>query len=144
MADIPTILKSGDIARLIPVVADSRKEQRVASVFLATLSAVPELAEALLGSVGQRVGRRTTINSFTEVVFKDKPQDLKDRPDGLLIVDRGRSTWSALIEAKIGNSKLWISFWNSLVSLISVRLRQSVSTSPVSQMKVTAWAPQTV
>ena len=106
MADIPEILKSGEIARLIPVVADSRKEQRVASVFLATLSAVPDLAEALLGSVGQRVGRRTTINSFTEVVFKDKPQDLKDRPDGLLIVDRGRSTWSALIEAKIGNSKL--------------------------------------
>ena len=106
MADIPAILKSGEIARLIPVVADSRKEQRVASVFLATLSAVPDFAEALLGSVGQRVGRLTTINSFTEVVFKDKPQDLKDRPDGLLIVDRGRSTWSALIEAKIGNSKL--------------------------------------
>ncbi len=69
MADIPDILKSGEIARLIPVVADSRREQRVASVFLTTLSAVPDLAEALLGSVGQRVGRRTKINSFTEPAF---------------------------------------------------------------------------
>ena len=71
MADIPVILKSGEIARLIPVIADSRKEQRVTSVFLATLSAVPHLAGALLSSVGQKVSRRTTINSFTEVVFKN-------------------------------------------------------------------------
>lgn len=106
MTEIPQALKSGEIARLIPVIADSRREQRVASVFLATLSAVPNFAEALLSSLGQRVGRRTAVNTFTEVVFKNQPQEITDRPDGLLVIDRGRSQWSALIEAKIGNSEL--------------------------------------
>lgn len=106
MADIPSYLKSGEIARLIPVIADSRKEQRVASVFLAALSAIPDLAETLLDSLGQRVGKRTAINSYTEVVFEDQQPDLRDRPDGLLIVDRGRSSWTALIEAKIGNNAI--------------------------------------
>ena len=106
MPDIPSYLKSGEIARLIPVIADNRKEQRVASVFLAALSAIPDLAEKLLDSIGQRVGKRTAINSYTEVVFDDPQQDLRDRPDGLLIVDRGRSSWAALIEAKIGNNAI--------------------------------------
>lgn len=106
MPELPTFLKSGDIARLIPVIADSRKEQRVASVFLATLSAVPNFAEAMMRSLGQRVGRRTRINSFTEVVFQTQSANLKDRPDGLIVIDRNRSTWSALIEAKIGNNEL--------------------------------------
>ena len=106
MTEIPSFLKSGEIARLIPVIADSRKEQRVASVFLAALSAIPDLAETLLDSIGQRVGKRTSINSYTEVVFEDQQPELRDRPDGLLIVDRGRSTWAALIEAKIGNNSI--------------------------------------
>ena len=48
MSRLPEILISGEIARLIPVIADSRKEQRVTSVFLATLSAVPSFAQSFI------------------------------------------------------------------------------------------------
>lgn len=105
MSSNPEILISGEIARLIPVIADSRKEQRVASVFLATISAVPSFSQALMSTLGQRLGQRSVIDTFTEVVLKvDK--EAKDRPDGLLQVSTGTKNWSALIEAKIGNSDL--------------------------------------
>jgi len=70
MTTLPEFLESGEIARLIPVIADSRREQRVASVFLATLSAVPDFAHPLLTGVGARLGKRSSIDTFTEVVFK--------------------------------------------------------------------------
>jgi hypothetical protein len=105
MTSLPDFLESGEIARLIPVIADSRREQRVASVFLATLSAVPGFAQPLLSSVGVRLGKRSVIDTYTEVVIKDQ-NDAKERPDGLIIVSTGRKTWKALVEAKIGSSSL--------------------------------------
>ncbi len=105
MTSLPEFLESGEIARLIPVIADSRREQRVASVFLATLSAVPDFAQPLLSSVGVRLGKRSVIDTFTEVVIKDQ-NDAKDRPDGLIIVTTGKKTWKALVEAKIGSTSL--------------------------------------
>ena len=105
MTLLPEILVSGEMARLIPVIADSRREQRVTSVFLATLSAVPSFAQTLLTPLGQRLGQRSVVNTFTEVVFKGD-EKVKDRPDGLLQISSGRNTWSALIEAKIGNVEL--------------------------------------
>ena len=97
MTSLPDFLESGEIARLIPVIADSRREQRVASVFLATLSAVPDFAQPLLSSVGFRLGKRSVIDTFTEVVIKDQ-NDAKDRPDGLIIVTTGKKPWKALVE----------------------------------------------
>jgi hypothetical protein len=58
----------------------------------------------VLATVGVRVGPRTAVEAFTEVVFSNEKPQIKDRPDGLLIVSTGRQTWSALIEAKIGNA----------------------------------------
>lgn len=98
-------LESGEIARLIPVIADSRREQRVASVFLATLSAVPDLAQPLLSGLGVRVGKRSVIDTYTEVVLKTR-NDVKDRPDGLIVVSSGSKSWKALVEAKIGSAQL--------------------------------------
>jgi hypothetical protein len=43
----PDFLKSGDIARLIPVISDSRKEQRAVSVLLSVFSAVPNFADVV-------------------------------------------------------------------------------------------------
>ena len=105
MASLPEFLESGDVARLIPVIADSRREQRVVSVFLATLSAVPEFAQPLLSSVGVRLGKRSLIDTYTEVVLT-VPKDTKDRPDGLIVVSASNKSWKALIEAKIGSSDL--------------------------------------
>lgn len=89
MSSLPEFLESGEIARLIPVIADSRREQRVASVFLAGLSAVPAFAEPLLSSIGVRLGKRSMIDTYTEVVIRGH-KDAKDRPDGLIIVSSGR------------------------------------------------------
>ena len=66
----PDYLIKGDIARLIPVIADTRNEQRVVSVLLAVMAAVPEFSRAILGSLGHRLSQRSIVNTYTEVVFK--------------------------------------------------------------------------
>lgn len=102
---LPDILQQGERARLVPVVAETSAEKRIASVFLAVLPAIPELANALLGSVGVRVGKRTKIETYTEVVLKSDV-DMRFRPDGLIRVENGRNSWSALVEAKIGKGEV--------------------------------------
>lgn len=106
MVELPDYLASGEFARLIPVIADTRKEQRATSVFLATLSAVPDFAQTLFATAGQRLGKRSVIDTFTEVVFKDSTDSARDRPDGLVRVTTGKRSWSALLEAKIGSATL--------------------------------------
>src|SRR5690625_1228122 len=105
MTDRPTFLTSGSQARLFPVLAETSREKRVASIFLAVMTQVPALAQEILSTVGQRIGKRTTIQAFTEVVLKEKT-DAACRPDGLIIVNTGRREWSALIEAKVGRNEL--------------------------------------
>ncbi len=102
---LPEFLKSGERARLIPVGSGKNQERRATSIFLATLSVVKEFGRAMLGSVGQKIGKRATIECFTEVVFA-QDGDKRDRPDGLIIVNIGKRRWSALVEAKTGNAVL--------------------------------------
>jgi hypothetical protein len=102
---LPELLKQGSKARLIPVLADTSKENRVTSVFLSCLMAVDDFGSRLLGTVGQRVGARAKIQCFTEVVLEKSP-DKKARPDGLIILEVGKRRWTALVEAKIGLSEL--------------------------------------
>ena len=102
---LPKFLESGGAARLIPVIADGRREQWVVSVFLATLSAVPGFAQLLLSSVGVRLGKRSLIDTDTEVVVT-VPEDTKDRLDGLIVVFADNESWKALIEAKFESSDL--------------------------------------
>ena len=101
----PAFLKKGEPARLFPVLADSSKEGRALSIFLACFAHVPEFGRALMTSLGQRSGTRTRFRVFTEVEFASNGGK-NNRPDGILIVENGRSSWSALIEAKIGNAEL--------------------------------------
>jgi len=77
----------------------------MASIFLALLPQIPILANELLKTAGVRVGKRSRIQTFTEVVFRDA-DDTNGRPDGLIVVTNGNVTWSALIEAKIGKAVL--------------------------------------
>jgi len=105
MEDIPDIHGRGERARLFPVLADSSKEGRTLSIFLAVLSQVPEFGFGLLNALGQRSGKRTKIETYTEITFPQlKGENL--RPDGLMVVKTGRRTWSAFIEAKIANANL--------------------------------------
>lgn len=101
----PDFIVSGDEARLFPILAETSKEKRVASIFLAVMTQIPALAEEVLSTVGMRVGKRTRVRAFTEVVLREKVED-GCRPDGLLLIDTGRTQWSALIEAKIGRNEL--------------------------------------
>ncbi|OWX99793.1 hypothetical protein [Thioclava sp. IC9] len=105
MKELPDFLSSGDEARLFPVLAETSKEKRVASIFLAVMTQIPALAKEVLASTGVRVGKRTTVQAFTEVVFREKAF-ANCRPDGLIVIDTGRTRWSALIEAKIGKNGL--------------------------------------
>ncbi len=105
MSDRSDFILSGDEARLFPILAETSKEKRVASIFLAVMTQIPALAEEVLSTTGVRVGKRTRVRAFTEVVLKENGGD-GCRPDGLLLVDTGRTQWSALIEAKIGRNGL--------------------------------------
>lgn len=98
-------IESGQIARLIPTVADSKKEERVTSSLLAAFTIVPSFAEAVLSATGAPFGRRAKISCYTEVVFKSKDKK-RPRPDGLLVVTSGSRTWSAIVESKVGIAEL--------------------------------------
>ena len=105
MSSRPDFLSSGAPSKLFPVVADSKREQRTLSILLAVLTKVPAFYEEIFGSIGVRTGKRTRVSAFTEVGLRTDLEN-SDRPDGLLVVETGRSTWSALIEAKVGRSDL--------------------------------------
>ncbi|WP_386082829.1 hypothetical protein ACFIOZ_06225 [Vreelandella sp. F11] len=107
----PEYLSQGKYARLIPTLADSKKEERATSILLAALMSVFEFRKAMLQSINQRVGNRTKLEAWTEVVFRDeqpipKKRSPDDRPDGLVVLDTGRKKWHALIEAKVGNESV--------------------------------------
>lgn len=102
----PEYLKQGEAARLFPVLATTSKEGRTTSILLACMSRVEEFGRDLLSTIGQRVGKRSSIECFTEVVFSGQDPSIKDRPDGLVVVSSGSKIWRALVEAKVGTSQL--------------------------------------
>ena len=109
----PDFMQKGELARLIPVVADTSKEERAASVLLAGLRGVKAFREAMLGSLGLRLGKRAMVEAWTEVTFKEGrgskgkgKRGKQDRPDGLIALNTSRSTWHALVETKIGNAEV--------------------------------------
>lgn len=103
---LPPYLKQGELARLFPVLSTTSKEGRTTSIVLACLSKIDEFGASLLASLGQRVGKRANIETYTEVVFQKQTREIKDRPDGLIILTVGSRQWRALVEAKVGNAEL--------------------------------------
>ena len=101
----PDFLKRGEAARLFPLVADTSREQRIASILLSVATQVPALASDLLGTAGVRIGARSKVEAFTEVVLQQDSAGT-NRPDGLIVVTSGKNRWSALVEAKIGKAEL--------------------------------------
>ena len=103
---LPEYLEQGEQARLFPVLATTSKEGRTTSIVLACLAKIDEFGASLLSSVKQKVGTRTKIETYTEVVCKNRPANSKDRPDGLIVVRNGSREWRALVEAKVGTNEL--------------------------------------
>lgn len=91
-------------ARLIPVSGikgDQEQERRATSALLAVIEAVPEFGRSVLKPLGAPSGR---VTAYIEPEFT--LGDRKVRPDGLLIVERGKTTWSVAIEVKTGRNNL--------------------------------------
>ncbi len=103
---LPEYLTQGEQARLFPVLATTSKEGRTTSIVLACLAKIDEFGASLLSSLGQKVGARTKIETYTEVVCKNRIPNIKDRPDGLIVVRNGNREWRALVEAKVGSNEL--------------------------------------
>jgi hypothetical protein len=91
-------------ARLFPVTkggGDKDRETNSTSVFLSTLQSVGEFGRAITQKLGAPSGR---IETFVEISFD--LGDSKVRPDGLIRVTRGKTSWTALVEVKTGHAKL--------------------------------------
>lgn len=103
---LPEYLSQGEQARLFPVLSTTSKEGRTTSIVLACLAKIDEFGASLLNSIGQKVGARSKVETYTEVVCKNRPSHIKDRPDGLIVLRNGSREWRALIEAKVGSNEL--------------------------------------
>ncbi len=101
----PSYLTDGQRARLIP---DAGQDScRINACTLAAIMSADEYGMSLLKSVGAPVTKTSKIECYTEVSFKTKLKAFnKPRPDGLIVVTRGKKEWRALIETKIGNQKI--------------------------------------
>ena len=103
--DLPRYVSQGERARLFPTVANTNRENRLTSIFLALLPHNPVLAKDLFATVGLRIGERTKIECWTEVV-PTHGEHLNKRPDGLIVVKTGKNAWSAVVEAKTKKNQI--------------------------------------
>ena len=94
------------LARLIPtsgLKSQRERETRATSVLLAVMYAVPEFASTLLSYGRAPAGR---IKTYVEVPFTDAQTGEQARPDGAIVVRRGKTKWSCLVEVKTGHDLL--------------------------------------
>jgi hypothetical protein len=93
-------------ARLIPTVGikgQEEQERRATSSLLAVMRAVPEFGHALLKELG--APKSPVIETFAEVRFKDSTGKVVI-PDGAIVCERGKKTWTCLVEVKTGRASL--------------------------------------
>ena len=103
---LPEYLERGEQARLIPVGKGTQRENRATSVLLAGMSAIHPLSRTLLGEIGQKVGTRSKLECYSQVVFTNDPGKGKFRPDGLIELQNGKRIWRSIVESKIGKEVL--------------------------------------
>src|SRR3954452_21121591 len=92
-------------ARLIPTAGirgQDEQERRATSALLAVMTSVPEFARAVLGHMGAPKGG---VSAFCEVPLKTA-DGRSNRPDGAVVVERGKTRWSCLVEVKTGKAEL--------------------------------------
>jgi hypothetical protein len=97
---------SWPLARLIPTVGikgQEEQERRATSSLLAVMRAVPEFGHALLKELG--APKSPVIQTFAEVRFKDLAGKTVI-PDGAIVCERGKKSWTCLVEVKTGRVPL--------------------------------------
>lgn len=103
------------VSRLIPTTGIKGaldQERRASSALLAVFRVVPEFAHALLKPLGAPKG---SITTFIEPEFKLGQK--KIRPDGLIVLRRGKTEWTCLVEVKTGKNILDLSQLNSYLDI---------------------------
>lgn len=97
-------------ARLIPISGirgSAEQEGRATSALLSVMKVVPSFAHAILKPCGAPLGKvRSNVETYIEVTFEDKKNKRAPRPDGLIRVTRGKTTWTALVEVKTASNSL--------------------------------------
>ncbi len=94
-------------ARLIPtsgIGSEKEAEQRATSALLAILTVVRDLSIELFSPLGASRAQKATVEAWTEVQFAYNGKRM--RPDGMLRIYYGKSTWTALVEIKTGDATL--------------------------------------
>jgi hypothetical protein len=92
-------------ARLIPAMGirgQEEQEKRATTSLLAVMGAVPEFGQALVGPLGAPKGR---ISTYAEVQLKDAAGKTHI-PDGVVVIERGKTLWRCLVEVKTGSAAL--------------------------------------
>jgi hypothetical protein len=91
-------------ARLIPAgkMRQEEQETRATSTLLAVMPVVPDFGHGLLAELKAPRGQ---ISTFTEVRLKDG-SGKTHIPDGAIVVERGKTRWSCLVEVKTGRAKM--------------------------------------
>lgn len=92
-------------ARLIPSVgirSSKEAEARATSSLLAVMSIVKSFGRVIVSKAGGPAG---SVATFTEVRL-DTGDAKELRPDGAIVVQRGKTRWSCLVEVKTGSDQL--------------------------------------
>ena len=139
-------------ARLIPVSgigSEKEAEMRATSALLAVIEAVRDLSLAMFSPLGATRAQKAEVHCYTEVPFKAGTGKSASRPDGLVQLTYGKSTWTALIEVKTGEAVLDAdqinAYWDiardqdfDAVITISNEIAASADVHPIDGLKVRA------
>ena len=93
-------------ARLFPVLKID--EMRATSALLSTLRSVREFSQAIIKTANGPPGSTRRTECYVEVTLEKTRQDQEEdsRLDGVIVSSRGKNTWIALLEVKIGSNEL--------------------------------------
>lgn len=80
---------------------DQEAESRATAALLSTIKAVSEFGRAFVQLAGGPAGR---IDCFTEISFHDGTKNPSLRPDGVVLVSRGKTKWTAMVELKVASN----------------------------------------
>lgn len=130
-------------ARMFPTTSTHsgiEQEIRATAVLLAVMSAVPGFGARITSLLG--APRGDSIETYTEVRFQHAGSTL--RPDGLIRVTRGDSTWIALVEVKTGKGRLSVSQIENYLSVAKAKKYNSVVTISRDVMPVEGDLPLSV
>jgi hypothetical protein len=102
---MPPTLDGWHRARLIPAAGIKNvqeQETRATSALLSVMMAVPEFARAILRHLDAPAGRVTTFTEVSLPAARSGGKGNKVRPDGAIVVERGKTWWGCFVEVKTG------------------------------------------